>query len=116
MDESLFWTSLEFRLCGELKGMPEKELRRLWCDGFEPEQYILQDPAPRITGYVWIVHGSAGQERWTFTLFIHSPVDSSSEINWDPLLPPDNMTRWLAVDMHGRRIQIEPSAAVLDTR
>jgi hypothetical protein len=39
---------------------------------------------------------------------------SPQEIEWQRLLPPEHVTRWLAVDLPGKRIQVEPAAAVAD--
>jgi hypothetical protein len=114
VDESKYWLCLEFRICLEFKGMPEKRLRRLWCDGFIPEAYLLDSESPCITGRAWIANGRSGQEQWKFTLFLRHPVGSRAEIEWDTLLPPDDVTRWLAVDTFGRRLEIEPAAAVPD--
>jgi len=49
-----------------------------------------------------------------FTLLLNHPVGSRAEIAWSALLPPENVTRWLAPDHSGKRIQIEPLAAVAD--
>jgi hypothetical protein len=113
MTESDFWPHLEFRLSRELAGMPDNHLRFLRCDGFIQEQYLLDDPSPRITGHVWIGNGKS-QEQWSFSLFLNRPYGSRSEIEWQTLLPPENTTRWLAVDPQHKRLQIEPSAAVTD--
>jgi hypothetical protein len=113
MGESDYWLHLEFRVCRELAGMPENKLRFLWCDGFIPAKYLVDGPSPSITGQAWICNGPR-QEQWEFTLFLNHPVGSSSEIDWPTLLPPENVTRWLAVDMLGKHMQIEPSAAVAD--
>jgi hypothetical protein len=113
MDEATFWASLEYRVCRELAGMPENKLRYLWCDGFIPRQYFLDEPTPRITGTAWVCNGPS-QAEWRFTLFLSHAVRSRNEIGWAALLPPDNVTRWLAVDQLGKRIEIEPSAAVPD--
>src|SRR5207249_11554058 len=91
----------------------ENRLRFLWCDGFIPEQYLLEGPSPCIKGRAWICNGPR-QDEWTFTLFLNQRVGSPSEIDWAALLPPENATRWLAVDPPSKRIQIEPSAAVPD--
>jgi len=56
------------------------------------------------------------QEEWEFTLFLNHPVNSYDEIDWDKLLPPEDVTRWLAVDRARKRMEIEPSAAVADDR
>jgi hypothetical protein len=96
MGEADFWVSLEYRLCREFAGMANWDLRHLWCDGLIPERYQLGDSEPRITGRAWICHGQR-QEEWNFTL-----------------LPPENVTRWLALNLSGKLIQIEPGAAVPD--
>jgi hypothetical protein len=113
MTEPDFWPHLEFRLCREFAGLPDNHLRFLWCDGFIPEQYLLDDPSPRITGLAWICRG-ANQEQWSFTLLLNRPYGSRSEIDWQSLLPPENRTRWLAVDPQCRRLEIGPSAAIGD--
>jgi hypothetical protein len=113
MVESDYWIDLEFRVCREFAGMPENHFRFLSCDGLIPEQYLLDVSSPCIKGWAWIGNGQK-QEQWTFTLFLNHPVGSRSEIEWDALLPPQNRTRWLAVDPVGKRIQIEPSAGVAD--
>ena len=41
MTEADYWLRLEFRVCRELAGMEDKALRSLWCDGFIPEVYWL---------------------------------------------------------------------------
>lgn len=113
MDEADYWAALEFRVCREFAEMRENHLRHLWCDGFIPEQYLLAGPSPHIVGRAWICNGPK-QEEWEFTLFLKHPVGSQVEINWPSLLPPENVTRWLALDRAGKRIHIEPSAAVAD--
>jgi hypothetical protein len=113
VNETDFWVTLEYRLCHEFKGMLDRNLRHLWCDGFIPEQYVLGGPEPCITGHAWICLG-ARQEQWKFTLFLPQPVASAEEIDWRSLLPPENVTGWLALNQLEKRIQIEPSAAVPD--
>ncbi len=113
VDEADYWVALEFRVCREFAGMPENQLRFLWCDGFIPEQYFLAGPSPRITGRAWICNGRQ-QEEWGFTLFLNHAFSSPEDVEWQRLLPLDNVTRWLAVDLPGKRIQIE-SAAVQNT-
>src|SRR6266542_2964451 len=111
MGESDYWVHLEYRVCREFAGLSENHLRFLWCDGFIPEEYHLDGPSPCIKVGAWICNGPR-QEQWEFTLFLNHPVGSRSEIEWPSLLPPENVTRWLAVDPAGKRIQIDPSAAV----
>ncbi len=113
MDETFYWLSLEYRLCREFAGMSERHLRGLWCDGISPIQYLLDDPVPRIIGRAWIC-GARHQEQWDFTLFLPHPFDSLAAVEWAALLPPENVTRWLAIDATGKQLQIEPAAAVPD--
>jgi hypothetical protein len=62
MDEKSFWVSLEFRLCHEFAGLPDRRHQYFWCDGFIPSQYLLDDPRPRITGKAWICNSPAQGE------------------------------------------------------
>ena len=112
MDESDFWPCLEYRVCGELAGLPDRRLRGLWCDGFIPEHYVLDGPSPHIIGRAWM--GSQSQEPWTFTLLLDRPVESRERIPWSALLPPPEVTRWLTIDLTGQRLVIEPAVAVPD--
>jgi hypothetical protein len=110
--EADYWLRLEYRVCRELAGMEDKALRWLWCDGFIPEQYWLDEATPQITGHAWIGTGPRGQERWKFTLLLQQTVRTREEISWSALLPPEDVTGWLGVDPDHRRIRITPSRAV----
>ncbi len=114
MLESEYWSALEYRLCREFQGLPDKHLRYLWCDGLLPTEYLLAGPSPRIKGRAWICQGHQ-QDEWDVTLFLNRPVESPSQIDWSSLLPPENVTRWLAVDLPSKRIEMQPSGAVPDT-
>jgi hypothetical protein len=111
--EGDYWVSLEYRVCREFAGMKDRGLRHLWCDGFVPERYLLSGPEPRVTGRAWVGHGTR-QAEWTFTLFLPRPVGSREGVDWAALLPPEGVTRWLALDPAGKHLQIEPAAAVPD--
>lgn len=107
---------LEFRVCRELAGLPDGKLRGLWCDGFVPTQWCLNDTEPTIAGRTWLGSGPRLEE-WWFTLFLPQPVRSLEELevmDWTVLLPPDNVTCWLAIDAERKRIEIEPAAGVPD--
>jgi hypothetical protein len=106
VDEADFWTSLEWRVSRELEGMSDNRLRYLWCDGFKPQYYFLDDNVPCIVGRARIVNGQK-QDDWEFTLYLTDPASSQAEIDWASLIPPDNVTGWLAVDQAGKQIQIE---------
>ena len=111
MHEDFFWLSLEYRLCHEFAGMPSRYLRSLWCDGITPQFYLLDNEVPKITGRAWICPGQR-QEEWDFTLFLPHPYESRETIDWAALLPPGNVTCWIALDPHRKILQIEPAAAV----
>jgi len=113
MSEADYWGRLEYRICREFAAMQNWDLRHYWCDGLIPQRYHLEDSEPRITGQAWICYGQRQQE-WKFTLFLPEPVGSQDEVDWASLLPPENATPWLAFDSAGKRIQIEPAAAVPD--
>jgi hypothetical protein len=115
MDEKVFWVSLEFRLCYEFAGLPERRYQYFWCDGFLPSQYLLEDARPRITGKAWICNGPA-QDEWDFALLLPRPFGAREEIDWVSLLPPEGVTRWMAFDEGRRYIEIEPAVAVPDLR
>jgi hypothetical protein len=113
MGERDFWVSLEFRLCREFAGLPDRRYRYLWCDGFLPREYRVDDTRPRVSGTAWICNGPA-QDEWKFALLLPSPVGSREEIDWASLLPPEGVTRWMAFDEGRRYIEIEPAVAVPD--
>jgi hypothetical protein len=113
MDEATFWTELEFRVCAEFAGLADRKLRYYWCDGFTVQDYFLEDGEPRIVGRASIGNG-AEYEEWQFTFFLSAAFSSREEIQWEVLLPPENETKWLAVDPEYKRMQIETGAAVPD--
>jgi len=113
MDERTFWVALEFRICREFSGMPERHRRYWWCDGFEPIEYHLDSLEPTIAGQTWICNGPK-QEIWRFTLYLDKPYPSRQEVNWAELLPPNDVTCWIAIDEAAKKIQIEPTAAAPD--
>ena len=113
MDEKAFWLALEGRVTRELAGMPRKHRGALWCDGFAPAIYWIPNPVPRVEGDAWIGYGT-NTNVWSFTVFLPKTVQSQKDIDWDSLLPPQNVTCWLAIDEPRRILQIEPEAAVPD--
>jgi hypothetical protein len=111
--EDDFWVSLEFRISREFPGMPDKRLQRFWCDGFTPHKYFLDDPVPRIVGHAWMCEDQ-NQQEWEFTLFLRRRYPSREAIEWWLHLPGPNVTCWVAMDIEGKRVQMEPAAAVPD--
>lgn len=112
MDERTYWSKLEFRLCLELDGLREKQRGVLWCDGILPETYILDGERPHILGHAYC--GASGQEKWKFELLLPRTYESYDAIEWEELLPANNVTRWLYLDRERCFLQIEPRAAVPD--
>jgi len=114
MREADFWFRLEYRLCHEFKGLAARRCQGLWCDGFSPDKYLLDDDLPRITGEAWI-GSSSTMGQWQFTLLLPAPFESRKEIDWALLLPPYEVTGWMAFDEHRQYIEIEPAVAVPDS-
>ena len=102
---------MEFRLSRELAGLAVKRKGKLWCDGVAPTAILGLESPPRIEGEAWIGVDSQALSLWRFTLFLPRPVISREEINWNELLPLENHTYWLAIDMQRRLLQLEPAAA-----
>ena len=113
MSEEDYWLHLEFRMESEFQGMSDKRLQHFWCDGFTPTQYFLDGPDHRIVGHAWIVE-EQDQQVWEFTLFLDRTFPSRDAIDWSALLPAEDVTCWVAMDIDGKRMQIEPAAAVPD--
>lgn len=111
MPESDYWVHLEYRVTRALAAMESKVLRALWCDGFVPENYLLNVVEPCITGTAWICNGPQ-QSSWNFRLDLQNPVNGKNDIPWANLLPADDVTDWLAVSVDGREIRINPFEAV----
>jgi hypothetical protein len=109
----VFWVHLEFRLCHEFSGLSERRYRYFWCDGIDPEQYVLNGPSPRVIGTACICNGQQ-QALWEFALLLPRPSPSRELIDWASLLPADDVTRWMSFDENKRYIEIDPAAATPD--
>jgi hypothetical protein len=78
--------------------MEDRALRFFGCDGFIPQEYLIDDPSPRITGLAWI--GSVPrQEQWAFELVLPNTVRSLEHVPWHTLLPAEDVTDWLSIDL-----------------
>ena len=115
MNEREFESALEFRICREFSGMSAPGLSELWCDGVLLEIFLLDDPRPRILGHAWICKGH-DQEEWRFELLLPHSTRSREAIDWERLLPPEDRTRWIALDRPKKFIQVEPAAAIPDLK
>lgn len=111
MDEATFWLLLESRVSGEMVQNAACRELGMWCDGFVPERREAQ----RCRGQVWIGQGGAAgpQALWTFELLLgdEAAVDAT-EPDWAKLMPADDATAWLAVDVARRHLVVAPLDAV----
>ncbi len=113
MTEDEYWVHLEFRLCREFAGLSERRYRYFWCDGLFPEEYAIEGLAPRIIGRAWIYNGLKGDD-WRFILVLPPSTEDREAIDWDSLLPPEDVTCWMSFDEEGRSMEIDPGAATPD--
>lgn len=106
MDEADFWLHLEYRVCTELAGAREKELRAWWCDGFIVGMY--ESERGRITGRVWMGQGPRHQEPFEFTLQLTHAKEDREQVDWARLLPGDEITDWLSIDFDKKVLAMDP--------
>jgi hypothetical protein len=112
MTESEFWTRLEMRVCREFEGLQQKEFCALWCDGFRAATFFPHEMGSRIVGRAWI--GKDGQGEWEFELIVRRAIEAWEEVNWDELLPGEDVTGWMSVNLERKLMKIDPSAAYPD--
>jgi hypothetical protein len=95
--ERRFWKELEYRVSREMQTPSLKRLF-LWCDGFAPKRYFLDEMPVRIVGNAWIGEvGSSGQEEWQFTLSLPVKTSSGTDVHWTASLPPSELAGWLFI-------------------
>ncbi|MEU8005168.1 hypothetical protein AB0B66_28765 [Catellatospora sp. NPDC049111] len=104
-----FWAALEYRICREVEGFQDPQLRWMWCDGLDPQVYDLHGDPPCIRGVAYF--GPSGQERWQFTLLIGDALGAAGTIDWTSLLPADDTTGWLSPRIDERRLVLDPAGA-----
>src|SRR5215475_5160878 len=123
--ERQFWIGLEFRVSSEMetqqikarvreltrrsrgRSLAHYKRLRLWCDGFIPEHYLLDQVPGRITGVVWIGFiGVTHQEQWKFTLILPFSVSGRADIRWSDLLPGSEASGWLVVAPEKKEIEV----------
>ncbi len=109
MTESAFWSALEWRICRELEGMTDDALRHMWCDGVRGD--IVRREAGRacLCGSIWI--GKDGQTAMQFTMVLPGDIPSKTDIVWSKLMPPEDTTAWLSVDVGRKQVTIDLSKA-----
>lgn len=113
MTEPEFWTHLEYRVCREFYGLRDSKYRGLGCDGFIAETFEVEAGCACIRGRAWIQRGH-DQEAWPFTLQIGRGITSRDEIDWARLLPAEDVTGWLSIDLQRKTLKIDPAAAYPD--
>jgi hypothetical protein len=88
----------------------------LWCDGFNPQLYLLHHSPSEIAGTVWIGFGRPKQEEWRFRLFLPPSLSSSSDVAWSDLVPQEELTGWLRVNAAKKELKLDliPDVAVAD--
>jgi hypothetical protein len=109
MTENEFWRVLEWRICGELSGMTDDALRHMWCDGVRGDIVQPEAGPAHIYGTIWI--GKDGQTAMQFTMALPGNVTSKDGIVWSTLMPPEDMTAWLSVDLKRKLVTIDLSKA-----
>jgi hypothetical protein len=122
VEEPEFWGRLEYRICAELEGFEDDQLRWYWCDGLVPDRYDRHGGHWHISGRAWIEtrnkpgrgqRRDSRQEPWTFTLIARHPGDRDA-IDWDQLLPSDQLTGWLTPDPASKTLKIDPASGYND--
>ena len=104
LDESDFFTFLEYRVCDELPVLDRKEILGLWCDGLSPEGDEMLNGRCTIHGEAWMggvpgrPRGAAYQESWRFHAALPQGVVRSADLDWQPFCPPVDATGWLEVE------------------
>ena len=109
--EREYFIALEYRVCRELAGMRDENLRIIWCDGFLPDPQIeISRRHRRVTGKFWIGFGGSHHELWDFHLLLGPIVKDRQQIDWAALLPPDEVTGWLSMYFESKLLVVRPYA------
>lgn len=112
MDESDFFTFLEYRVCDELAALRRREILGLWCDGLSPEGDEISNGRCAIHGEAWMggvpgkPRGSSHQQAWRFSVVLPEGVARSPDLDWHPFCPPIDASGWLEVDHDERTLTI----------
>ena len=112
MTQSDFWLKLEYRVCREFAGLSDKNLRGIWCDGFDAWTFYPHEKGARIVGRAWIGHD--GQGLWEFELIARERIEAWEDVNWDQLLPGEDVTGWMSLDLERKVLKMDPGAAYPD--
>jgi hypothetical protein len=90
MIESEFWEQLRSRInmTGNLASLG-------YCDWLEPRRYALGAPGAHVQGAAGFV--SPDSRKLTFQLSLPDDATSSSEIDWETLLPSPESSEWVTI-------------------
>ena len=109
MTENDFWLALEWRICRELSGMTDNDLRHLWCDGVRGDIVRREAEPAYMSGTIWI--GRDGQTEMQLTMALPEDIAGKDAIVWSELMPPEDMTAWLSIDLKRKLVAIDLSRA-----
>ena len=105
ISEESFWTLLMFHVSGGLQLLPECSRLGMWCDGFDPEEFVLRGPGRHVSGRCCMVFRKH-EENWRFRLALKDHLSRRDEIPWEYFLPRENAKGWLHVFPLSRSIEI----------
>lgn len=103
MNEKDYWVALEYRVGSEMACIEEHKRLGMWCDGLIAHTFDLKSDRARISGRAWVCFNSR-QEKWTFDLLLPASVSTRDKIDWSRLLPADDVTAWLSVDLKRKHL------------
>ncbi|MEQ1672965.1 MAG: hypothetical protein ABL893_19105 [Hyphomicrobium sp.] len=109
MTEDEFWRKLEWRICLELSETNDKIFRWIWCDGIRGNLVRPPSGQPYLAGSIWI--GSDGQTEMQFTMQLPREISIDGPTPWSALLPAENLTGWLFVDLQKKIVAIDLNRA-----
>jgi hypothetical protein len=101
------WSDLEYRICREVRGFKEHEWRGWWCDGVVVRFRREDDGCIRLMGIIWA--GKDGQIPMDLEIRLPSHITCEEQLEWDELLPPEDLTGWLWIDVKKKRVVIDTS-------
>ena len=109
MSEDEFWGALEYRICRELNGMKQQGLNGVWCDGIRGGVDHPECQPMRMSGTIYL--GRDGQTEKAFVMAVPAASIENDTVDWESLLPAEDLTAWLSVDLRGKRVAIDLSRA-----
>jgi hypothetical protein len=89
--------------------MTDNALRHMWCDGIRGDVIRPEAGPAHIYGTIWI--GKDGQTAMPFKMTLPGNITGKDGIAWSTLMPPEDMTAWLSVDLKRKLVTIDLSKA-----